>query len=49
MRGPYVVAGGWWRTPIHREYYFAGVGGRGWRWVYYDRCRRTWFEQGAVE
>ena len=49
MRGPYVVAGGWWRTPIHREYYFAGAGGRAWRWIYYDRRRRAWFEQGAVE
>ena len=49
MRGPYVVAGGWWRTPIHREYYFAGAGGCVWRWIYYDRRRRAWFEQGAVE
>ena len=49
MRGPYVVSGGWWRTPVHREYYFAGAGGRAWRWVYYDRRRRAWFEQGAVE
>jgi len=49
MRGPYVVAGGWWRTPIHREYYFADAGGRVWRWVYYDRRRQAWFEQGAVE
>ncbi len=49
MRGPYVVSGGWWRTPVHREYYFAGAGGRVWRWVYYDRRRRAWFEQGAVE
>ena len=47
--GPYVVSGGWWRTPIHREYYFAGAGGRAWRWIYYDRRRRAWFEQGAVE
>ena len=49
MRGPYVVSGGWWRTPIHREYYFAGAGDRGWSWIYYDRRRRAWFEQGAVE
>ena len=49
MRGPYVVAGGWWRTPIHREYYFADAGGRVWRWIYYDRRRQAWFEQGAVE
>ena len=49
MRGPYVVSGGWWRTPVHREYYFAGDGGRAWRWIYYDRRRRAWFEQGAVE
>ena len=49
MRGPYVVSGGWWRTPVHREYYFASAGGRTWRWIYYDRRRRAWFEQGAVE
>ena len=49
IRGPYVVAGGWWRTPIDREYYFAGADDRAWRWVYYDRRRRAWFEQGAVE
>ena len=49
MRGPYVVSGGWWRTPVHREYYFASAGGRAWRWVYYDRRRRAWFEQGIVE
>ena len=49
MCGPYVVSGGWWRTPIHREYYFAGAGGRAWSWIYYDRRRRAWFLQGAVE
>ena len=49
MRGPCVVSGGWWRTPVHREYYFAGDGGRAWRWIYYDRRRRAWLEQGAVE
>ena len=49
MCGPYVVSGGWWRTPIHREYYFAGSGGRAWSWIYYDRRRRAWFLQGAVE
>ena len=49
MRGPYVVSGGWWRTTVHREYYFAGAAGRVWRWIYYDRRRRAWFEQGAVE
>ena len=47
--GPYVVSGGWWRTPIHREYYFAAGPGRAWNWVYYDRRRRAWFLQGAVE
>ena len=49
MCGPYVVSGGWWRTPVHREYYFVEAGGRVWRWIYYDRRRRAWFEQGAVE
>ena len=49
MCGPYVVSGGWWRTPIHREYYFADAGGCAWSWIYYDRRRRAWFLQGAVE
>ena len=49
MCGPYVVSGGWWRVLVHREYYFAGAGGRAWSWIYYDRRRRAWFQQGVVE
>lgn len=47
--GPHVVSGGWWRTPIHREYYFARTRDDGWSWVYYDRRRRRWFLHGEIE
>jgi protein ImuB len=47
--GPYVISGGWWVHPIHREYYFAHTQGGEVLWVYYDRRRRHWFLQGAVE
>jgi protein ImuB len=47
--GPYVISGGWWVRPIHREYYFAQARGGEMLWIYYDRQRRRWFLQGAVE
>ena len=49
MHGPYVVSGGWWRTIVHREYYFAKTRDNAWSWVYYDRRRRAWFLHGEVE
>ncbi len=49
MHGPYVVSGGWWRTIVHREYYFAKTRDNAWSWVYYDRRRRGWFLHGEVE
>lgn len=47
--GPYVVSGGWWQQEIHREYHFAETRRGDCLWVYYDRNRRRWFCQGAVE
>jgi protein ImuB len=47
--GPYVISGGWWVRPIHREYHFVEVRRGDVLWVYYDRQRRRWFLQGAVE
>lgn len=47
--GPYVVAGGWWRTPIHREYYYNETADGELLWTYYDRQRQCWFVQGRVE
>ena len=47
--GPHVVSGGWWRTPAHREYYFAAGRGGDTLWVYYDHPRRRWLWQGQVE
>ncbi len=52
--GPYVVSGGWWTHPgasggAHREYHYAELRRGDCLWVYYDRNRRRWFCQGAVE
>ncbi len=53
LRGPHIVSGGWWRTPVHREYYFAltrtGDRDSAWSWIYYDRRRRRWFLHGEIE
>lgn len=48
LEGPYVVAGGWWARPIHREYHFAQTQRGDLLWVYYDRPRRRWYWQGEV-
>jgi len=47
--GPYIVSGGWWQHELHREYHFAELRRGDCLWVYFDRNRRRWFCQGAVE
>ena len=51
--GPYVVSGGWWANSAaldtHREYHFAELRRGDCLWVYYDRNRRRWYWQGAIE
>ncbi len=47
--GPYIVSGGWWQQELHREYHFAELRRGDCLWVFYDRNRRRWFCQGAVE
>jgi len=49
VEGPYVVSGGWWVRPVHREYHFAETQKGELLWVFYDRARRRWFLQGRVE
>ncbi len=49
VTGPYVISGGWWNRPVHREYHFAETQKGELLWVYYDRSRRRWFLQGRVE
>jgi len=49
VAGPYVVAGGWWRRAVHREYHFAETQKGELLWVYYDRPRRSWYLHGRVE
>ena len=48
-RGPYVISGGWWKRPVHREYYYADSRSGEVQWVYFDRVRKKWFLQGRVE
>ncbi|NIM63528.1 MAG: DNA polymerase Y family protein [Acidobacteria bacterium] len=48
-QGPYIVSGGWWHRPVHREYHFAETQKGELLWVYYDRIRRRWFMHGRVE
>jgi protein ImuB len=49
LMGPYVFSGGWWTREIQRDYYFAETRRGDLLWLYYDRIRRKWFMQGAVE
>jgi protein ImuB len=49
VAGPYIVSGGWWRRPVHREYHFAETRKGELLWVFYDRTRRQWFLHGRVE
>ena len=49
LAGPYLVSGGWWRSAVHREYYFARMRDGDLLWIYYDRPRRRWCWQGRVE
>jgi protein ImuB len=49
LHGPYVVSGGWWATPVHREYHFVETARGDLLWAYYDRRRRRWYLQGTVE
>ena len=49
LTGPYVFSGGWWNREIQREYYYAETRRGDFLWLYYDRIRRRWFLQGAVE
>jgi protein ImuB len=49
LHGPFLVSGGWWMTPVHREYHFLETARGDLLWAYYDRRRRRWFLQGTVE
>jgi len=51
MYGPYRVAGGWWspRGARERDYCFVETQTGELLWLYYDRARRRWLMQGAVE
>ncbi len=47
--GPFMVSGGWWRQSVERAYFYAEMQSGEIIWIYYDRLRRRWFQQGRVE
>jgi protein ImuB len=47
--GPYVVSGGWWQGSVQRAYHYVETRTGEILWIYYDRLRRRWFQQGQVE
>lgn len=47
--GPYIVAGAWWASEIHREYHFVETSRGQLLWIFFDRKRRRWFSQGTIE
>lgn len=50
LHGPYLLSGGWWRgAEAHREYVFVETRSGKCLWLYWDRKRRRWYQQGAVE
>jgi len=59
VHGPFVVAGGWWLavapggvgegSEVYREYAFVETKRGDLLWIYHDRRRRRWFEEGRVE
>lgn len=46
--GPFVIAGGWWESPMHREYQFAESAEGALLWIFFDRARQRWYQQGQV-
>ena len=49
LYGPYRVSGGWWVRTVERDYYYGETGRGDLLWLYYDRPRKRWFLQGAVD
>jgi len=48
LNGPYRLQGGWWRSEVQRDYYYAQMHKGELLWVYYDRERRRWFLHGDI-
>lgn len=48
LLGPYLIAGGWWHREVERDYHYAQTRRGDLLWVYYDRRRRRWYQQGEV-
>jgi protein ImuB len=49
LHGPIRISGGWWVKLVERDYYFARTRHDDLPWLYYDRPRRRWFQQGFLD
>jgi protein ImuB len=48
LTGPFHLSGGWWRTVVRRDYYYAELAAGALYLIYYDHRRRSWFLHGEV-
>ncbi|MEB3329283.1 MAG: DNA polymerase Y family protein [Candidatus Sericytochromatia bacterium] len=46
--GPFRLAGGWWRRPLERDYYYVALAGGQLLWLFEDRQRGGWFLQATL-
>jgi protein ImuB len=49
MHGPDRIAGGWWASPVERDYYVVETNTGELLWVYHDRLRRRWMLHGVLD
>jgi protein ImuB len=51
VHGPFTVAGGWWLEgpEVHRDYHLVETKRGDILWIFHDRRRRRWLEEGRVE
>ena len=46
---PTRVEGAWWHRTVERDYYYAETRDGALWWVFFDRARGRWFQQGVVD
>lgn len=48
IHGPYIMSGGWVTKEIIRHYHYFETSAGLRMWLYFDDCRKRWFQQGLV-
>ncbi|MCB9718708.1 MAG: DNA polymerase Y family protein [Myxococcales bacterium] len=49
MLGPYRVLAEWWMTMVKRDYHFMETDTGDLLWVFFDRAKQSWCQQGLVD